>query len=168
MTTWQGGFRLGNGPAPSGVAPAIITKRCNPFGHGTDRGPKHLMGGLYGPEYEGRIKWNCEAAAEVVAYMDCKCGHVGPQMDLCRPHVAMIGKRMSGICPPCVMPPQALGLFEDIKRAQGAFADAYMAGLDRSILGPLEARANQLCEAMNELVTRGICHRCPVTLHERS
>lgn len=171
MTTWAGaGLGLPPGAAqPPPSSAAIVVKRCNPFGHGTDRGPKHLMGGLYGPEYEGRIKWVCELPAEVRAFMTCRHGHRGQDMDLCRPHVAMIQKRMSGICPKCVMPDLARGLHEDIQRAQGAFARAYMAGIrDQSILGPLEARANQLCEAMNELVANGTCHRCPLTLHERS
>lgn len=151
------------------TAPAIITQRCNPFGHASDAGPRHLMGGLYGPEYEGKIKWNCEAAAEVRAYMECRHGHRGQDMALCRAHVAEIGKRMAGICPPCVMPEIARGLFEDIRRAQGSYASAYMAGIrDMAILGPLEARANQLSEAMNELVANGTCHRCKLTLHERA
>jgi hypothetical protein len=28
-------------------------KRCNPYGYATDAGPRHLMGGFYGPEYAG-------------------------------------------------------------------------------------------------------------------
>lgn len=151
------------------AGPAIVVKRCNPFGHGTDAGPRHLLGGLYGPQYEGRIKWNCQNPATVRAFMECAHGHKGQLMDLCRAHVGEIQKRMSGICPPCVMPPMARGLHEDIQRAQGAYASAYMAGVrDPAILGPLEARANQLCEAMNELVANGTCHRCPLILRERS
>lgn len=155
--------------ALAGAAPAIAVRRCNPFGHASDRGPRHLLGGLYGPEYEGPIKWQCENPAEGTWRMECRCGHRGQPMDLCRPHVMMISKRMAGVCPPCVMPPVARGLFEDIKRAQGAYAGVYMTGIrDRAILDPLEARANQLSEAMNELVANGTCHRCPLTLTERS
>lgn len=151
------------------AAPAIVVTRCNPFGHGTDAGPKHLLGGLYGPEYEGKIKWVCENPADGRFYMECAHEHRGQDMHLCRPHVAMIQKRMSGICPRCVMPPGARGLHEDINRAQGAYAQAFIFGArDPAILGPLEARANQLCEAMNELVANGTCHRCPLTIHERS
>jgi len=151
------------------AAPAIVVTRCNPFGHATDAGPRHLMGGLYGPEYEGRIKWECTNPSDGVWRMECAHGHRGQPMNLCRPHVGMIAKRMAGICPPCVMPPVARGLFEDIKRAQGAYASAYMTGVrDPAILRPLEARANELAEAMNELVADGTCHRCPLTLTERS
>lgn len=32
----------------------LLAQRCNPYGFGTDRGPRHLMGGLFGPEMAGR------------------------------------------------------------------------------------------------------------------
>ena len=40
-------------PAALARPPAIMHKRCNPFGNATDRGPKHLLGGVYGPQHEG-------------------------------------------------------------------------------------------------------------------
>ena len=32
----------------------LLAVRCNPYGYGTDAGPRHLMGGVFGPEYAGR------------------------------------------------------------------------------------------------------------------
>jgi hypothetical protein len=44
-------------------APGVAVERCNPFGHSTgkggDRGPRHLMGGLYSAAHEGEKKWFC-------------------------------------------------------------------------------------------------------------
>jgi hypothetical protein len=154
--------------APAG----ILLARCNPYGHSTgrggDRGPRHLGGGLWGPEYEGRQKWTCTSLADGRYRMTCRCGHVGQVMPLCYQHVAMISKRQAGICPPCVMPPAALELHERIQRAQGHAATLAMLGADPAAVAAAVAQAEGLGAMMTDLVTRGIAHRCPLTLTEVS
>jgi hypothetical protein len=154
--------------APAG----ILVRRCNPYGHSTgrggDRGPRHLGGGLWGPEYEGAQKWQCINPADGRYRMTCACGHRGQEMWLCYPHVAMISKRQAGICPPCVMPPAALELHERITAAQGDTAILSMAGADPARIRAAVAKAEQLGAAMTELVTRGVAHRCPLILTEVS
>lgn len=156
------------------VSAAVVVKRCNPFGHGTDAGPKHLMGGLYGPEYEGRLKWECRNPAEVRCRMECRCGHRGQVMDLCREHPAMIAKRMAGTCPACVMPPAARELFEAVTRAQGTVVNLIATGGAPAAVQAALSRAERLGEDMNVLVLRGqagdlTCpHNCPLTVTEVS
>jgi len=158
-------------PLVSG-APGMIVDRCNPFGHSTgrggDRGPRHLAGGLYSPAYEGDKKWFCPNRADGRYRMRCECGHVGQEMHLCYPHVAMISRRMSRICPPCVMPPEALDLHERITAAQARVAALMQAGANYEAVRAAASRADDLGQAMTELVTRGIAHRCQLTLTEVS
>src|SRR5487761_1599499 len=77
--------------------------RCNPYGYATDTGPKHLMGGFYGPEY---------------------AGHQGPIMDLCRGHVQELQARMSDCCTRCVWPDQARGVNEAMDYVMLRMAEA--------------------------------------------
>lgn len=161
-------------PAGSGAAPGIIVVRCNPFGHttgrGGDRGPRHLMGGLYSAAYEGAKKWYCPNPAEGRYRMTCQCDppHRGQEMPLCYPHVAMISRRMAGICPPCVMPPEALALHERVQAAQAGAAILIRARAGRDLIDRAVSEAEQLGQMMNELVARGIAHRCRLTLTEIS
>jgi hypothetical protein len=154
------------------AAPAVHLLRCNPYGHSTgpggDRGPKHLMGGLYGPQYEGPQKWACESFADGWYVMTCGCGHKGQRMPLCYPHVMMIGRRQSGICPPCVMPPGARELWEDIQRAQAAVVALHLKGAPASQIKAGVDRAENLSLEMTGMYLRGLIHRCPLTLTEVS
>lgn len=155
-------------------APAIHVVKCNPYGHSTgtggDRGPRHLLGGLYGPQYEGPQKWRCENNADGRYRMTCQCDppHRGQEMPLCYPHVRMIGRRQAGVCPPCVMPPQALALHEEIQRAGGRVSALYRAGADPALIQAAISRYDDLGAMMTELVLRGIAHKCPLTLTEIS
>jgi hypothetical protein len=162
--------RLGNGPSAAGSAPGIVVARCNPFGHGTDRGPKHLMGGLYSAAYEGAQKWFCPNRVDGRYRMTCQCDppHRGQVMDLCIAHVAQIGRRMSGVCPPCVMPPAALELHQRIQAAQAGVTLLMRGRAPREVVQRAVSEADQLGEMMNELVVRGIAHRCQLTLTEVS
>jgi len=157
-------------PAPG--APGIILGRCNPFGHttgrGGDRGPRHLLGGLYGAEYEGPVKWECRNPADGIYVMTCECGHRGQRMPLCYPHVRMIGKRQAGTCPPCVMPPAALELHEAIGRARTTVLLLNEGGAPRDRVLAAISREEDLSAAMTDLYLRGIIHRCPLTLTEIS
>jgi hypothetical protein len=100
--------------------------------------------------------------------MACACGHVGQVMPLCYAHVAMIGKRQAGVCPPCVMPPEALELHERIKRAQGRVALLVAIGAPPAEVSAAVSAAEGLGLMMTDLVIRGIAHRCPLHLTEVS
>jgi hypothetical protein len=102
--------------------PVMLHERCNPFGHGTDAGPARLLGGVYGPEYEGRYKWACERPADGRFQFTCSNGHRGQPTALCYPHVQEITKRMSALCPPCAYPAEALELTASIERDQRELA----------------------------------------------
>jgi hypothetical protein len=166
--------RLGNGRPAAGTAPGIIVARCNPFGHsvgrGGDNGPRHLMGGLYSAAHEGAKKWYCTNPVDGRYRMTCQCDppHRGQEMPLCYSHVQQIGRRMSGVCPPCVMPPQARALHELIQAAQGLAAGYARQGAPAEIVRAAVARADDLGLQMTELVLRGVCHRCQLTLTEVS
>lgn len=156
----------------TGQAPAIAAVRCNPFGHSTgrggDRGPRHLAGGLYTAAYEGEQKWYCPNLADGRYRMTCACGHVGQVMPLCYPHVAMIGRRMAGICPPCVMPPEALDLHERVNAATARVARLMAGPPAPDAIRAAIARVEDLGRMMSELVERGVAHRCPLTVTEVS
>lgn len=162
--------RLGNGPSAAGTATGIVVARCNPFGHGTDRGPKHLMGGLYSAAYEGAQKWFCPNRVDGRYRMTCQCDppHRGQVMDLCTAHVAQIGRRMSGVCPPCVMPPVALELHQRIQGAQAGVTRLMRGGAPREVVARAVAEVDGLSDMMTELVRRGVAHRCQLTLTEVS
>lgn len=101
---------------------AVITARCNPFGHETG-GPKRLLGGVYGPEYEGRMKWVCQRPADGMFRFICAgAGHRGAPQALCYPHVHEIQRRMSSLCPACAYPPEARSLTDQIERDQRELA----------------------------------------------
>jgi len=166
--------RLGNGPAPALTAPGIVAARCNPFGHsvgkGGDRGPRHLMGGLYPAAYEGGKKWYCANRVDGRYRMTCQCDppHRGQEMPLCYAHVAMIGRRMAGVCPPCVMPPAALELHQRINAAQAGVTLLMRRGAPREVVAAGVAEVDGLSAMMTELVLRGIAHKCRLTLAEVS
>jgi hypothetical protein len=74
----------------------LLSVRCSPYGAETG-GPRHLMGGLYGPKSartpdmqlpqnvaEG--EWSCDQPAQVTVRMTCKHGHRGQPMNLCSYH----------------------------------------------------------------------------------
>lgn len=150
--------------------------RCNPFGYGTDAGPKHLMGGFYGPEYAGDMTLlrdgihgpaACTERAEYRARMICPFDHAGPVMDLCRRHWAEITARMSGCCTRCVWPAQARELNEAIDRIMPGIAEA-LARENTVTAGRLQAAVMDLGRQMDELRARGIILKTPLTLVEVS
>jgi hypothetical protein len=150
--------------------------RCNPFGYATDSGPKHLMGGMYGPEYAGRQTLlpdgihgpaACTERATRRARLICPFGHKGPVMDLCDRHWRIITARMSDCCTACVWPAEARELNEAIDRIQPQISEAYM-NEDLAVYGRLVARAEDLGRQMDELRFRGIIRKVPLTLVEVS
>lgn len=150
--------------------------RCNPYGYATDAGPKHLMGGYFGPEYAGSqvlLKDGihgpaaCPRPAEYRMRMVCSAGHAGPVMDLCGPHVGELQARMSDTCTRCVWPGAAREIAESMERVMLAMADA-RARDDRVTLANLGSRLERLREDMNELHARGLTPKNPLTLVEVS
>jgi hypothetical protein len=147
--------------------------RCNPFGYATDAGPAGLMGGLYGPEYAGKMTTDhtgihgvavCESHYAARYRLVCSEGHTGTIMELCDRHAAMITARMSSTCTRCVWPPAALELNEQIERVQGEIVRTR----DFVSAARLRARAEQLGREMDELISRGVIARRPLQLVEVS
>lgn len=155
---------------------SLLHQRCDPYGYGTDRGPRHLMGGLFGPEYAGRDLvladgmhgiGICERPAEGWWVMQCAAGHSGPPMPLCVPHVAMITKRMAATCTACVMPPESRELWEDQERATASLRRAYQAQDDRAI-ARIKAQIEDIGRHQVELTRRGLTPKRPLQLVEVS
>lgn len=150
--------------------------RCNPYGYATDSGPKHLMGGMYGPEYAGKQTLlpdgihgpaACTEQAVYRARLVCPMGHVGATMDLCARHWAEISARMSGCCTRCVWPEQARSLNEEINGIMPRVSEALAAG-DLAAAGRLRDRIGDLAARMDELRQRGIILKTPLELVEIS
>lgn len=155
----------------------MITARCNPYGYATDAGPRHLMGGFYGPEYAGKQTVLadgihgpaiCERNATVRARMVCvKEGHAGPVMDLCLPHVMELRARMADCCTRCVWPNEARGINDAMDYVMVRMADARDRE-DRVTLDKLNSQLNDLRYQMDELRMRGIIAKVPLELVEIS
>jgi hypothetical protein len=148
--------------------------RCNPFGYATDAGPKHLLGGLYGPEYAGKMTTDhtgvhgvavCEAPHAARYRMVCEAGHArGEVMELCDYHAGVIVARMSDCCPACVWPAPALEINEAINRVQNELSRTR----DLVTAARLRARAKDLGRSMDELIARGVIRKRPLRLVEVS
>lgn len=150
--------------------------RCNPYGYATDAGPKHLMGGFYGPEYAGdqtvfrdgiHGPAVCTRTATRRARMVCEFGHAGPVMDLCDGHAAELQARMSDCCTRCVWPNEARSVNEAMDRAMLAMADARARG-DRTALLNWGSHLDGLRREMDELRARGVIRKVPLKLVEIS
>ncbi len=150
--------------------------RCNPYGYGTDAGPRHLMGGFYGPEYAGDQTTLadgihgpavCENKADRRMRMVCEFGHAGPVMDLCGRHAAELQARMSDTCTRCVWPNEARGVNEAMDRTMLAMADARAAG-DIARLREWGAHLDDLRQQMDELRVQGKIKKVPLKLVEVS
>jgi hypothetical protein len=150
--------------------------RCNPFGYATDAGPKHLMGGFYGPEYAGRQTTTrdgihgpavCENTADRRMRMVCRNGHEGPVMDLCGDHAAEIMRRMADCCTRCVWPSEARGIDEGMNYVMRGMQEARVLG-DMVRLRVLSGQLDDLRAQMDDLVTRKIIAKVPLKLVEVS
>jgi hypothetical protein len=151
-------------------------KRCNPYGYATDAGPRHLMGGFYGPEYAGDqtvLKDGihgpavCERDATVRARMVCELGHEGPVMDLCLGHVRELSARMSDCCTRCVWPGEARGVNEAMDYIMIRMAEA-RERRDIVTLRKLNDQLDDQRHQMDELRARGIIRKVPLRLVEIS
>jgi hypothetical protein len=155
------------GLSPAASA-AIVSARCNPYGHETG-GPRHLMGGVYGPAYEGEHKWVCHNIAVVRARMICPLGHRGQEMLLCRPHAIEIQARQSGLCTRCAWPPEALMHNEAIEKWQQELAVLNMQGRwESDAARRIRQQVETAGHRMTELLQTGVIKRNPLTLTEVS
>lgn len=150
--------------------------RCNPYGYATDAGPKHLMGGFYGPEYAGKqtvLKDGihgpavCERPADRRMRMVCPNGHQGPVMDLCPQHAWELQHRMSDCCTRCVWPDEARGVDQAMNWIMAEMAEA-RAAEDIQRLHRLNSALDDQRHQMDELLARGIIAKVPLTLVEVS
>jgi hypothetical protein len=150
--------------------------RCNPYGYATDAGPKHLMGGFYGPEYAGdqavladgvHGPAVCERDATMRVRMVCELGHAGPVMDVCAWHARNLQETKSDCCTRCVWPGQARGVNEAMDDVMLRMADARAAG-DQLRLRTLNGHLEDLRRQMDELRDRGVIRKVPLTLVEVS
>lgn len=151
------------GVTTGGWVQGMAVTRCNPFGY-EDGGPKHLEGGFYGTDALGPHMWHCQARADGRYYTYCKCGHKGQPKYLCSGHVMMFAKRMSGVCPPCVHPPAEV----EIQSQMQGIRESASPALGSAQLLTLEGRLWLLQEKLNDLVAKGIVHRCPLKMTEVS
>jgi hypothetical protein len=148
--------------------------RCNPYGYAGDAGPKHLMGGLFGPEYAGHKNLVnrdglhglgiCENPATHRARMVCAADHRGPIMDLCSRHWGEITSRMSGTCTRCVWPPEAL----EVNTALESTMREAAAVRDLAVANRLRVRVADLGRQMDELIARGVIRKNALRLEEVS
>lgn len=154
---WVDGVDTGGGGA------GLLVQRCDPFGMESG-GPKHLEGGFYGIEHLGPHLWQCKARAAERYRTYCRCGHKGEPKWLCAGHVMMIRQRMSGVCPPCAHPPAEIELQAKMHNLRYSVTPGMTPG---QLMG-IEGRLWLAQENLNELVAKGIVHRCPVKLTEVS
>ena len=154
--------------------------RCNPYGYGTDAGPKHLAGGRYGPEYAGDKNLIfrdgihglgvCETPADRRVRMVCTAddSHVGPIMDLCAWHAGWITKHYTGTCTRCAMPGVSIELEHAMESTMRSISEAMMFG-DLARARVLNAHLDDQRQQMDEMQARGIIRaRVPLRLAEVS
>jgi hypothetical protein len=117
-------------------AATLIGGRCNPYGAETG-GPRHVLGGLYGPnsartpgmglpEAVEQGEWACEQPAAVRCRMWCQCGHKGQVMALCSWHddTSITSEIVAGVTRKMVSPVRVRGHFEEIQRRQSGSCPA--------------------------------------------
>jgi hypothetical protein len=154
---WVPGVELAR---PSG---GVLVRTCDPFGYESG-GPKHLEGGFYDLSALGPHLWQCTARADARYRYTCRCGHRGKEAWLCVGHVQSITARMSGVCPPCAHPPAEI----ELQAQMHAVRQSARPGMAATELMGLEGKLWLLQEKLDELVERGLVHRCRVRLVEVS
>jgi hypothetical protein len=152
--------------------------RCNPYGYATDAGPRHLMGGRYGPEYAGDkmlVRQDglhglgiCETPANGRYRMVCVNGHAGEPFPLCTYHVAWITAHYAQTCTRCAMPEQSIQIEQSMESAMRSISEAGSRG-DMVTVRRYVARLDDLRAEMDDLARRGVIRaRQPLRLVEIS
>jgi len=160
----------------TGGAAGLVVTRCSAYEERHGAGPRHLEGGFYDLASLGPHIWTCQARADgryVMAHSagDCQGGreHKGQPQWLCNGHVEMIRKRGSGVCPPCVHPPEERALQEAMERIRIDPANYQADVIEREkTQQKAVSKLWDIQASLDELVRRGIVHRCPLTLTEVS
>jgi hypothetical protein len=155
----------------------MATRRCNPFGYATDAGPARLVGGVYGPEYAGKLTVNrdgihgvavCEQPYTGRYRMACQFGHLGEIMELCDFHARMIQARYSRTCTGCAIPPESRELEENMNWVMRQFSAANERR-DLATCARMRSRLNDLRQEMDDLIRRGVIRAAvPLALVEVS
>lgn len=154
--------------------------RCNPYGYGTDAGPKHLAGGRYGPEYAGDKNLVfadgvhglgvCETPADRRVRMVCTRdpSHTGPIMDLCGWHAGWISKHYTRTCTRCAMPGVSIELEHAMEATMRSISEAMMYG-DTARARVLNAHLDDQRQQMDEMLATGVIRAAvPLRLAEVS
>lgn len=162
----------------------LLTARCDPYGA---ESRIQLMGGIYDESHTGRIKWHCEKQARaryrmicaggdygtrtapdggIVAATVCPGGHQGQPMALCDDHRREIARRQAGACPACLYPAEARATIAQLEQVQAQIAGLGFFRLPE--LAALTSRSDQLMAAGDEMIARGVIHKCPLNLVEVS
>ena len=150
--------------------------RCNPYGYATDAGPARLEGGVYGPEYAGKLTINkdgvhgvavCEQDATARYRLVCPLGHTGDLMDLCDSHAARIQLSQAACCTACIHVPEERAITEEMNSIMRDMTGAIMAG-DLATQARKRQRLDDLRLMMDELNARGISAKRPMKLVEVS
>jgi hypothetical protein len=165
----------------------LLTDRCDPYGA---ESKVQLVGGVYPDSHVGRIMWHCDNRAtgryrmvcsggeygtrrapdggQVAAY-HCEGGHQGQTMPLCLDHRREIAKRQSEACPRCLFPLDSAPLFRDLEDTQRLISQIMQYPfVDFKLVARLTAKSDQLMAAGDELIARGIVHKCGLQLVEVS
>lgn len=147
--------------------------RCNPYGYATDAGPRHVMGGRYGPEYAGHNMLVDQSGLHGLGFceqgpgrtpadaigrfrMVCVNGHATGDdlvMQLCRYHVEWISARYLRTCTRCAMPPESIALEESMNHVM---REMQAGSRDIATLHRLQVRLDDLRHEMDELIVKGI------------
>ena len=153
----------------------VITGRCEIFG-AHDQGPRHLQGGRFGPEYNGRIHWYCRNPQQLRVRIHCRyahatgicSGHCGARtIPICGPHWQMFHQRMNKACTACSQPAEQIALEEAYYSTGYDYAGAQQAG-DVGECQRLAVRLADIEQAMAELITRGVVRRAQLFMVEVS
>jgi hypothetical protein len=141
--------------------------RCNPYGYGTDAGPKHLAGGRYGPEYAGDKNLIfkdgvhglgvCETPADRRVRMVCTAdqSHRGPTMDVCGWHAGWISTHYTRTCTRCAMPGVSIELEHAMEATMRDISAAMWTG-DLARARALQAHLDDQRQQMDEMITTGV------------
>lgn len=122
--------------------------RCNPYGYEKD---PSVLGGTHQIEHE-RLLYYCANFATARYWVVCPEQHRG-QLALCDGHAYQFTKRMSGICPRCIWPPEARQIDADMNDCMRRISGTHPLDPERA---RLISHLDSLRYEMDELIRRGV------------